>query len=69
MEMRSVAEWMEILKRVPAPNDQLVEEVISNRILSDVKGYRQNSIHRIDDAKNLGNALEAYHQILKEWDL
>lgn len=64
--IRTIEEWRTVLGKLPTPGSQLVEHTIGERVLGDLKGYRQNSTHRIDDARNLGNAIEAWHQMCRE---
>lgn len=57
-------QWREVFSRLPAP--QSAELAIANRLISDLLGYRKNSIYREIDAENLATALVAYAQLLQE---
>lgn len=65
MLTRPVEAWVEIFEKLGAQNSS-VEEAIAQRILSDLVGYRPGAKSRLEDAKNLATALEAYLKLLQK---
>lgn len=60
IETRSVEDWTKLLGALPSPDGVPVEEVVANRILSDLIGYRGASPRRREDIKQLATALVAF---------
>lgn len=56
-------EWVVKLGRLASPEGTPPEEIMANHILSELGGYRQNSVARKDDIKQLFNAMEAFARL------
>jgi hypothetical protein len=63
LDPRPVATWRAVIERLPQPDDVSHYEVIAQRILGDLAGYRYESKWRRRDAAELAAALEALVQM------
>lgn len=64
MDARTVAEWKDVLGRLPSPEGTPVEEVAAQRVLSDLHGYYHGSLNnRRRDVKELANVLAAWSEM------
>jgi hypothetical protein len=58
--------WKTILGELASPEGQHMEDIMANRIIGDLIGYRHNSSFRKHDVRQLANALQAYARLLHE---
>lgn len=61
---RPIEQWMQILGDLPSPEGENSEVIMANRIFGDLTGYRDNSSHKSEDAKQLANAMIAYGRMM-----
>jgi hypothetical protein len=63
---RTVEQWKQVLGRLPSPEGTPVEQVVANRVLGDLVGYRHGSRHRKRDFEELANAMTAWSEMNAE---
>jgi hypothetical protein len=63
LDPRTVDTWRTVIERLPQPDGVSHYEVIAQRILGDLIGYRWRSKNRVRDARELAAALEALVQL------
>lgn len=68
MEPRTVAQWKQLLERLPSPEGTPPEQVVANRVLGDLVGYRHASRYRKRDFEELANAMTAWNEMNREVD-
>ncbi len=64
MDVRTPETWMEILGDLPSPEGMVPEEIMANRVLGDLIGYRHSLKDRVHDARQLAAAMQAYARMM-----